>query len=115
MYKLGFDLQAGALGPMVEDVRGRREVCGPDDLLLLFGELIDLPDGRQCGKPDTPQQVLEPYIVPQGVHARIHMKRYKPVGVLLVGFLQVFNRTVAFSQADVDSGEEVGCDILLLG
>ena len=34
-----------ALNPMVEDVRGRREVRGPDDLLLLFrqvsGEALD--------------------------------------------------------------------------
>jgi hypothetical protein len=71
--------------------------------------------GRQCGKADTPQQVLEPSVVTQAVHARIYMKIDKPVGVFFVGFLQIFQRPVVFSQADMDSGEEVGCDILLLG
>ncbi len=42
------------------------------------------------------------------------MKIDKPVGVLFVAFLQVFNRAVVFSQADVDSSEEVGGDILSL-
>ena len=43
------------------------------------------------------------------------MKVDKPVGVLFVGFLQAFNGAVDFSEPDVDSGEEVWCDILLLG
>ncbi len=69
---------------------------------------------RQCGKADTPQQVLETRVVPQAVHAGIYVKIDKPVRVLFVGFLQVFNRAVVFSQSDVDSGKEVGCHILLL-
>src|SRR5580704_12327613 len=71
--------------------------------------------GRECGKADTPQQVVETWIVPQAVHARIYMKIDQPVGVLFVGLLQVFNCAVIFSQANVDSGEKVGCDIFLLG
>src|SRR5258708_14009352 len=70
--------------------------------------------GLQCGKADTPRQVLETSVIPQAVHARIYMKIDKPVGVLFVGFLQVFHSAVVFSQADVYTGEEVGCDILLL-
>ena len=42
------------------------------------------------------------------------MKIDKPVAVFFVGLLQAFNRAIVFSQADVDSGEEVGRDILLL-
>ena len=42
------------------------------------------------------------------------MKIDQPVGVFFIAFLQVFNRTVVFSQADMDSGEEIGRDILLL-
>src|SRR5881396_2105305 len=70
--------------------------------------------GHQCGKADTPRQVLEAWVIPQAVHARIYLKIDKPVGVLFVGFLQVFHSAVVFSQADVYPGEEVGCDILLL-
>src|SRR5882724_1887624 len=70
--------------------------------------------GRECGKADTSQQVLETGVAPQSVHARIHMKIYKPVGMLLIGFLQVFNRTVVFSQADMDPSQEVRCDILVI-
>ena len=61
-----------------------------------------------------PQQVLKTWVGPQAVHARVYVKIDKPVGVLFVGFLQVFNRAVVVSQADVDSGEEVRCNILLL-
>src|SRR6266403_1936550 len=68
----------------------------------------------EWGKADTPRQVLEAWVIPQAVHARIYMKIDKPVGVLFVGFLQVFHSAVVFSQADVYPGEEVGCDILLL-
>src|SRR5438132_14410853 len=70
--------------------------------------------GRECGKADTSHQVLETRLAPQSVHARIYMEIYKPVGMLLVGFLQVFNRTVVFSQADMDPSQEVRCDILVL-
>src|ERR1700720_1542808 len=69
---------------------------------------------RGCGEADAPQQVLETRIVPQIVHARIDMKIDKPVGVLFVGFLQVFNCAVVFPQADMDSSEEVRCDVLVL-
>src|ERR1039457_5358189 len=70
--------------------------------------------GLEFGKANTPQQVLETWVVPQAVHARIYTKIDKPVGVLFVRFLQVFNRAVVFSQADMDSGEEIRCDILCL-
>jgi hypothetical protein len=43
--------------------------------------------GRECGKADTSQQVLETRVAPQRVHARIYMKIDEPVGMLLVGFL----------------------------
>src|SRR5256886_5225541 len=62
--------------------------------------------GHQCGKADTPRQVLEAWVIPQAVHARIYLKIDKPVGVLFVGFLQVFHSAVVFSQADVYPGEE---------
>src|SRR5579863_4177897 len=74
----------------------------------------DGADGRHRGEANPPQQGLEPWIVPQAIQARIYMKVDKPVGVLFVGFLQAFHRSVVFSQADVDSGEKVGRDILLL-
>src|SRR6267143_576856 len=77
-----------------------------------------LPSGGdrdlQCGKADTPRQVLETWVIPQAVHARVYMKIDKPVRVLFVGFLQVFHSAVVFSQADMYPGQEVGCDILLL-
>ena len=66
------------------------------------------------GKSDPPQQILETRIVPQIVHTRIYMKIDKPVAVLFVGFLQIFDRAVAVSQANVDSGEEMGRDIFVL-
>ncbi len=67
-----------------------------------------------AGRPIRRNRSWKRRIVPQAVHARIYMKIDKPVGVLFVGFLQVFDRAVVFSQADVDSGEEVRRDILLL-
>ena len=80
---------------------------------LRLGFLSDGDRGRGAGRP-TRRNSLKTWVGPQGVHARIHMKIDKPVGVLFIGFLQVFNRAVVFSQADVDSGEEVGRDIFLL-
>ena len=75
-------------------------------------------DANSClcklAKADTPQQVLKTWAGPQSLHARIDVKIDEPVGVLFVGFLQIFNRAVVFSQADVDAGEEVRCNILLL-
>ena len=70
--------------------------------------------GRQRGKANPPYQALETWVVPQVVHARIYMKIDKPVGMFFIAFLQIFNRAFVFSQADVDSGEKVGRDILLL-
>ena len=64
-------------------------------------------------KADTPQQIFETWVLPQAVHAWINMKVDKPVGVLFVGFLQVFNRARVFSQAKVDPGKKVGCDVFL--
>src|SRR5215469_18932656 len=75
------------------------------------------PSGRDCvvqGKADAPQQVLKTWVGPQAVHARIYVKIDKPVRVLFVGFLQVLNHAVVFSQAGVDSGEEVRCNIFFL-
>jgi hypothetical protein len=70
--------------------------------------------GRRRRKANPPQQALEVLVVPQAVHARIYMKIDKPVRVLFIAFLQAFDRAVVFSQADIDSGEEIGRDILLL-
>ena len=64
-------------------------------------------ESRASGKGDTPQQVLETRIVAQTVHAGIYMKIDEPVRALFVGFLEVFDRAVVFSQTDVDSREEV--------
>src|SRR5580698_3848333 len=66
------------------------------------------------GKSNTPQQILETGIAPQIVHARVYRKVNKPVRVFLVGFLQVFQGPVIFSQADVDSSEEVGRNVFVL-
>src|SRR5258708_9440607 len=70
--------------------------------------------GLQCGKADKPRQVLETWVIPQAVHARIYMKIDKPVVVLFVGFLQVFHSAFVFSQSDVYPGEEDGRDLLFL-
>jgi hypothetical protein len=64
-------------------------------------------ESRASGKGDTPQQVLETRVVAQTVHAGIDMKIDEPVRALFVGFLEVFDRAVVFSQTDVDSREEV--------
>src|SRR6476660_8986941 len=69
---------------------------------------------RHRRKANPPQQALETLVVAQDVHARIYMKIDKPVGMLLIAFLQVFNRAVVLSQANVDSGEGIGRDILVL-
>jgi hypothetical protein len=45
---------------------------------------------------DALQHVIETWIVPQAVHAWFHMQIDKPVGVLFVGFLQVFDRAIVF-------------------
>jgi hypothetical protein len=52
--------------------------------------------GCQRGKADTLQQALKTWIFSQGVHAWIHVKIDKPVAMLFVRFLQVFNRAVVF-------------------
>src|SRR5215467_12468263 len=64
-------------------------------------------ESRASGKGDTAHQVLEMRVVAQTVHAGIYMKIDEPVRALFVGFLEVFDRAVVFSQADVDSREEV--------
>jgi hypothetical protein len=43
-------------------------------------------------KANPPQQALETLVVAQDVHARIYMKIDKPVGMLLIAFLQVSRR-----------------------
>src|SRR5271154_1513603 len=60
-----------------------------------------------CGKADPAQQILEAWIVAQIIHAWIDVKINKPVGVVFVGFLEVLNRLVVFSQAHMDSSEEM--------
>ncbi len=66
-----------------------------------------------AGRPTLRNRSWKAWRVPQVVHARIQMKIDEPVGVFFITFLQVLNRAVVFSQADVDSGEEVGRDIFL--
>jgi hypothetical protein len=69
---------------------------------------------RGVGEADTLQQVLEMWVVAQTVHAGIDMKINKPVGMLFEALLQACHGAIIFSQAHVDSGQEIRCDILLL-
>src|ERR1700733_13485650 len=71
-------------------------------------------DRPSAGEPDTTQQFLETRVVPQAVHARVDVKVDEPVAMLGVGFLEVLECAVVFSEADMDSGEEVRRDVLAL-
>jgi len=71
-------------------------------------------DRPSAGEADTTQQFLETRVVPQAVHARVYMKLDEPVAMLGVGFLEVLKCAVVFSEAEMDSGEEVRRDVLVL-
>src|SRR5579864_3879122 len=53
--------------------------------------------GRDGRKANAPQQMLEQWVAAQGVHARVQVKIDKPMGVLLVAFLQIFKSEVVLS------------------
>jgi hypothetical protein len=59
------------------------------------------------GKADTLEEIFETHVVAQAVHAGIYMKIDEPVRAFFVGLLEVLDRTVVFTQTDVDSREEV--------
>jgi len=53
--------------------------------------------GRAGRKANTLQQMLESWVAAQTVYARIYVKIDKPMGVLLVAFLQIFKSEVFLS------------------
>ena len=71
--------------------------------------------GIRCREADALEQILETGLVAQVVHDGIDVQVDEPVGVVFVGFLEVIEGAVVFSEADVDSGEEVGRDVFAFG
>lgn len=63
---------------------------------------------RVSGEADALQQSFETGVVAQCVHAGIDMKINQPMRMILVGFLEVFQRMIVFAQTDVDAREDVG-------
>jgi len=71
--------------------------------------------GVRCGEADALEQILKTGLVAQVVHDGIDVEIDEPVGMVFVGFLEVIEGAVVLSEADVDSGEEVGRDVFGLG
>jgi hypothetical protein len=71
--------------------------------------------GVRRGEADALEQILEAGLVAQVVHDGIDVEVDEPVGVVLVGFLEVIEGAVVFTEADMDSSEEVRRDLFAFG
>lgn len=70
--------------------------------------------GGDGWEPYLLEQFLEAGLVAEGVHAGIDVEIEEPVGVILVGLFEVVEGLVILAEADVNSGEEVRRDVLML-
>src|SRR5579862_2951515 len=71
--------------------------------------------GIRCWKPDALEQILETGLAAQIVHGWIYVEINEPVGVVFVGLLEAIEGAIVFTEANMDSGEEVGRDVFALG